>query len=61
MSVSWYWFHLVHLVLNAKNLILMWKTTGNVFLGDSGESFSSFPKVALNHGGGGMGGAPNTL
>ena len=57
MSMSWYYFHLVHLILNAKNL--MWKTSGNAFLRASRMvSFSYFPKVALDYE---VGGAPNTF
>ena len=57
MSMSWYYFHLVHLILNAKNL--MWKTSGNAFLRAwRMVSFSYFPKVALDYE---VGGAPNTF
>ena len=36
--------------INAKKLNLMQKTSGNVFLGYLGVSFSYFPKVASDHG-----------
>ena len=32
--MNWYWFHLVHLILNANNLVR--KTSGNIFLGHLG-------------------------
>ena len=40
--------YMVHLILNAKSL--MWKNSGNVFLGHLGESSSYFPNTALGHG-----------
>ena len=47
MSVTWYKLHLVHLILNAKNV--MWKTSGNVFLRlqREWESFSYFRNTVL--------------
>ena len=32
--MNWYWFHLVHLILNANKLVR--KTSGNIFLGHLG-------------------------
>ena len=54
-SISWYWLHLVDLILNAKNLIQ--NSSGKVFLGHLGgwlfyNYTEKLPKVALNHGGG---------
>ena len=47
MPVRWYKLNLVHLILNAKNV--MWKTSGNVFsrLQGEWESFSHFRNTVL--------------
>ena len=37
--------------IKCKKINLMWKTSGNAFLGYLGQIFSDFPKVALDHGG----------
>ena len=45
-SISWCWLQLVHLILNAKNL--MQKTSENVFLRHLGEwVFDIFPMLHL--------------